>query len=406
MQLILRLAGRNIFRNTRRTALTILLIACGLAALLFTDSFVKGMVETMINISTKTFLGHGQVHHMDYRQSQDVDHYIKNTQVIYQVLNNSSDLQAYSPRTISGAMLSSSQNVTAARIYGVKAEQEAQVSLLKSAMIDGIYLSGKSNEVIVGYDLAELLEIKLGDRLVVTVSAAHGGELSQELFRLSGIFKFNDRQMDKHLAFINLEKSQQVLNINGVHEIALRFNDVKASDNNQLALWQDIKQLELEALNWRELVPQLNGILKMTGFSTLIMSLIMFTLVVLGLINSMFMSIYERQQEFGVLLSLGTRPTQIFNQILTEGILIGLISAIFGLILGWGLSFWISIKGIDYGNLEMSGLTINEPIYSIIDGLAFMELALAIFVITTLSCIYPALHAAKLSPSFAMRKVS
>lgn len=406
MPLIFRLAMRNIFRNTRRTVLTILLISCGLAALLFTDSFVNGMVKTMVSISTKTFLGHAQLHNTLYRGSGDVDDYMVNTGSLYQQLENSPSVKAYSPRTMSGAMLSSSQNISSVMMLGVNGDQEANVSVLKQAMLSGSYLTGKDNEIIIGYDLADLLEVTLGDRLVVTVSAAHGGDLSQELFRVSGLFKFNDRNMDKNMAFINLKRSQKLLNINGVHQIALALNDVALADDASLPLWHQFNSEEIEINNWRELVPQLGSILEMSKFSTLIVAVIMFSLVALGLINSMFMSIYERHQEFGVLLALGTRPLQIFNQIISEGCLIGLFSAVFGLMLGGILSYWISIVGIDYGNLEMSGLTLSEPIYCVIDIVAFLELAISIFVITTLACIYPALHAARLSPSFAMRKVA
>ena len=406
MNLMIKLANRNIFRNTRRTLLTVMLIAFGLAALLFTDGFVKGMVKTMVNISTQTFLGHVQIHKPGYRASNDVDDYLKNTDQLTQVISGQKEVLHYSARTLSGAMISSSENVASAFLIGVNGEHEANVGDLDEAMISGEYLSGKDNELIIGYDLADLLEVTLGDRIVLTVSAAHGGDLSQELFRVTGLFRFNDRNMDKTMAFINLKRSQQLLNIKGAHQVALTLNDVKAADNINLPLWTVLDREDWEALSWRKLVPQLNSMLEMSQFSTLIVSIIMFSLVALGLINSMFMSIFERHQEFGVLLALGTRPSQIFFQIMNEGMLIGLLSAILGLIIGSALSIWISIVGIDYGNLEMSGLTINQPIYSIIDPLAFIELSLSIFVITTLSCLYPAIHAARLSPSFAMRKVA
>lgn len=406
MSLMIKLAKRNIFRNTRRTVLTVMLIAFGLAALLFTDGFVKGTVKTMVDISTKTFLGHGQIHKPGYRASNDVGDYIADLDELTQAMLKQQEVKNYSIRTMSGAMISSSENVASAFLIGVNGEHESKVGALKSAMISGKYLSGNGNELIMGYDLADLLEVSLGDRIVLTVSAAHGGDLSQELFRVSGLFKFNDRTMDKTMVFINLKKSQQLLNIKGGHQVAFTLHDVTVADHSELALWTALNTQDWEALNWRKLVPQLNSILEMSQFSTIIVSIILFSVVSLGLINSMFMSIFERHQEFGVLLALGTRPSQIFFQIMNEGMLIGLLSVLVGLVIGSAFSIWISISGIDYGNLEMSGLTINQPIYSIIEPLAFIQWSFSIFVITTLSCLYPAIHAARLSPSFAMRKVA
>lgn len=404
MGLIFRLASRNIFRNTRRTLLTIALIASGLAALLFTDSFVRGMLDTMVNISTQTYLGHGQMHALGYRKNLDVDTYITNPTEILTALSNDPTIFSATGRVQSGGMVSSSQNVASANVIGVEAQQEAKVSLLKAAMVAGDYLSGGEQEIILGYELANILEVQLGDRLVVTLSQAHGGELSQALFRVSGLFRFNDRSMDKALAFINLSSAQRLLDIQGVHEIAFRFHDVQQADDADLPIWQQFTAQNIETLNWRQLVPALNSMLEMSSYSTLIAALILFCLVTLGSVNTTFMSIYERQQEFGVLLALGTRPMEIFKQIVMESTIIALLSVLAGLIVGGVISAWFHVHGVDYGALEMSGLTLNEPIYLILSAQAFMEISLSILAVTVLASIYPALHAARLQPAFAMRK--
>ena len=196
MNIVARLAKRNIFRNTRRTLLTICLVACGLAALLFTDAFVRGMTTTMIKISTETFLGDVQIHQQGFREANDIDIYIEDTKSLFSQLDDIPIIKVYSPRTLSGGMLASSENIAAALIYGIEADKEAELSKLKQAMKRGRYLSkdrskNGSNEILIGDDLAELLEVDLGDRIVVTLSQAHGGELSQELFRVSGIFQGN-----------------------------------------------------------------------------------------------------------------------------------------------------------------------------------------------------------------------
>ncbi|RDH85278.1 MAG: hypothetical protein DIZ80_02350 [endosymbiont of Galathealinum brachiosum] len=404
MHLNYSLALRNIFRNTRRTALTICLIASGLAALLFTDAFIRGMSVSMIKTSTETFLGDAQIHQQGFREASDIDIYLKDNNSLYQKLENIKQIKSYAPRILTGAMLSSSENVTSVIVYGVNAEKESQISKLKQAMIKGHYLTAKKGEIIIGDDLADLLEVDLGDRLVVTVSQAHGGDLSQELFRVSGLYHFDDRFMNKGLAVINLQQGQEILNIQGVHEIALRFNNVQQASDTRLTLWAELNNKELETLNWRQLIPQLSSMLDMSQYSTLIVSIIMSLLVALGLINSMFMSIYERHHEFGILLAVGTRPRQLFWLILLEGFYIGMLSIIAGVFLGGVISYWKSVTGIDYSGTEFSGVSMSEPIYLIIDVLAFIKISGFILAITVLSCVYPALHAARLQPSLAMRK--
>ena len=402
--LVSRLAYRNIFRNTRRTVLTVCLISCGLAALLLADSFVRGSLKTFISISTETFLGEAQIHQQGFRDAQDIDLYIPKPEALYKKLDNYSEVKAYSPRTLTGAMISSSENVSGGMIVGINDEREAQVSKLKKSMLKGDYLSNKKGEILLGSLMADLLEVDLGDRIVVTISQANGGELSQELFRVSGIFSFNDRNMDNGIAFVNLDQGQQLLNIDGIHQVALNFTYDEAINDKTLALWQELNSQGLETLDWLELVPQLSGMLGMVDYTTLIIAFIMYILVSLGLINTMLMSIFERRNEFGILLAIGTRPRQLFWQIMMEGFLIGLISTFIGLIIGSILCYFGSVYGISYDDLEMMGTTINEPLYPIADYWVFFELSLSILFITLLACLYPALHAARLKPSDAMRK--
>ncbi len=400
-----RLALRNIFRNTRRTGLTVFLIASGLAALLFTDAFIRGMSVSMIKTSTETFLGDAQIHKQGFREANDIDIYLKDNAHLYQTLENIKQIKNYAPRVITGAMLSSSENVTSVIVYGVEAKREMQVSKLKQAMLKGVFLSDKKGEIIIGDDLADLLEVDLGDRLVITLSQAHGGDLSQALFRVSGIYHFDDRFMNKGIAVINLQQGKEIINIQGVHEIVLRLDSVDQASDKSIKLWDELNNNELETLSWRQLIPQLSNILDMSQYSTLIVSIIMSLLVALGLINSMFMSIYERHHEFGILLAIGTRPHQLFWLILLEGLYIALLSVMAGLLLGGLLSYWKSIAGIDYSGAEFSGVSMSEPVYLVIDILAFIKISGFILMITVLSCVYPALHAARLQPSLAMKKV-
>ena len=210
--------------------------------------------------------------------------------------------------------------------------------------------------------------------------------------------------MDNGMAFINLSQGQKILNIEGVHEIALRLEDLSYADDKSLSFWQELNTEKLETLSWQDLVPQLSSMLAMTKYSTLIVSVIMYILVALGLINTMFMSIFERQTEFGILLAIGTRPKQLFLQIILEGLFIGMLSVFSGLILAFVICYWGSITGIDYSDIEMTGMTLNEPIYLILDTFSFVLMGVATLVIIVIACLYPAIHAARLQPSFAMRK--
>ncbi len=405
-RITIRLAFRNILRNKRRTGLMVLLVSSGLAALILTDGLATGMIDLMIRKVTDTWLGEAQLHAPEFRETFDGVHYLKDPSSLTAILDAELGVRTYTARTMSGGMVASSNNVTPAAIIGVEPGREANVSRLKEALIEGQYLSDDNpSDILIGYKMAELLEVRLGDRIVTTSSEVEGGELSQALFRVSGILKFNDRLLDKEMAYISLAAGQKISGIgDGVHEIAIRFH-ADANEQEVLdRLSQKFTTEEVEFLGWRELMPDLASVLSVNSFSTLIVGGILFTLVSLGLINSMFMSIYERHYEFGVMLGLGTRRRLLFSLVCWEGAFIGLFGAIIGSVIGGAIVYWLSQTGISFGEAEMSGIMLNEPIKTIARAQQFILFPVFVVILAGLACIIPAIHGARLTPSDALRR--
>ena len=405
MLLTFRLAYRNLFRNTRRTALTCLLISCSLAALMLVDGFILGMLKVMIETTTKTFAGEAQIHRRGFLDSFDSDLYIVDTDSIESVLAADKRVAAYSVRTATGGMISSSNNMAGGLIYGVAPDQEASVSKLKTAIVKGRYFTGGQTDILIGEDMADLLEVDLGDRLVLTLAEVDGGELSQALFRLSGIFRFGMRELDKSLVFIPLAKSREILGMEtGGHEVAMQFVDPKDAANPNLSLFQNLSTGDNEALGWPDFFPQIQAMLEMVDYSTLIIAVVLFLLASFGVINSMFMSIYERIYEFGVIKAIGTQPKQLVQLILMEAFVLGLISVVFGLLLGGLSSYYFSIEGIPLGEFEFEGISLADSIKTQLKLNQFIDFPFYVMLLTIAASIYPARFAARIIPSVALQR--
>ncbi len=405
MNLILRLAWRNIFRNGRRTFLTCLLLACSLIALVLTDGVMKGMMELMVETTTRTFAGEAQVHQKGFRDTYDVDLYIKDTRVIVDKLESDKTVEAYTIRTMSGAMISSADNMAGGVLWGVDGQGEATVSKLQQSLIDGNYLTGKDNEILIGEELADLLSVELGDRIVVTLSQVDGGELSQALFRLSGIFKFGMREIDSSMIFINLAQSRKILGMeHGAHEVAFNFVNASDATSPNATIIQSLSVGEIEAATWVELQPQMSAMLGMVDFSLLIVGGILFLIASLGIINSMFMSIYERIYEFGVAMAIGTRPSQMIFLIMAEAFFLALLSVVGGMIISYFLIDYFSVAGIPMGEMEFEGISIHNNIKTVFDISQFTVLPLSVVVLTLVAAVYPALFTARIVSSEALHK--
>lgn len=412
-----KLAIRNLFRNTRRTILTVMLIGFSLAALILTDAITGGMIKVMVESVTHTISGEAQIHRRGFRDNLDVDLYLENSKALEAQLAQDDRVKSFSPRVIAGGMISSSYNVTGGAVYGVDAEKEASVSKLKLAVVEGSYLSVRSTEhstkhstkhateILIGKPMAELLEIGLGDRVVVTLAEADTGELTQALFRVSGIFFFGTREIDENMVFINIEKAREVINISDAsHEIALLFQEPDVAATINQALLAELSHEETEALDWQNLFPEISSVLVMSDFSSFIVGSILFLLASLGVINSMFMSIYERIYEFGVAKAIGTKPIQLLQLVLLEGFLLALMSCVFGIVVGGGIGLYYETHGIPMGEFEFAGIAMNNSIPTVLSLEQFTQFPIYVILLTLVATLYPARFAANIVPSQALQK--
>ena len=335
--ILIKLAWRNIFRNKRRTIIAATAIGIGLTALIFMDAFMIGMEETLVRTATASFLGDAQIHREGFRDEQEASLTIQALDAVTANLAEEPTVQHFTQRVLVSGMITSPANVSAMNLVGVHPPTEKFLSLIDDAITEGTYFEGdNSRDVIIGAKLAEILAIGLGDRVVVTVAQAKTGELSQEMFRVSGIYYFADEGMNSGMAFIRIQKAQEMVAIgNDVHEIALQFTSIADTQDSTLPFWDTYSQHGNEALRWTELMPQLTVVLEMTKYSKYIVGVILFGVVVFGIINTLFMSLYERMFEFGVLRAVGTRPLGMARVILFEAGALAIVSIGLGVILGF-----------------------------------------------------------------------
>lgn len=404
--ILLRLAWRNVLRNRRRTILAGLAIGIGLAGIIFVDGLLVGMEAAMIRSATSTFLGHAQIHSEDFRTTLEVERTVADADRILSDLSADDRVAGFAPRIQAHAMVTSPANVSAVSLFGVDPKLEPSISKVHQAIVRGSYLeAGEWGRILIGSGLARNLEAEIDDRLVVTVAQAGTGELAQEMFRVAGIFHFNMRALDANAAFIPLDQSQSLLGLgNGVHEIALCFDDIALAGDRSLPFWERYSAGGNEALGWRDLLPELDAALGLSDISMYAIVVILFAVVGLSIMNTLFMSLYERIFEFGVLRAVGTRPTRLAVVVLLEAACLAGVSIVIGSAIAAGLVLWFGHQGIDYVGIEYAGVTFAEPLYPVIEMRQFVVFPLCVVGFALAAGIYPALFAARLVPAAAMRR--
>jgi ABC-type lipoprotein release transport system permease subunit len=406
MWLYIKLAWRNIFRNKRRTIIASTAIGIALACLLFFDSVMIGMENSLVESVTSSFLGQAEIHRQGFRATQESDLTINNLNKVTASLAQERIVDKFSVRTLSIGMITSPQNLSSVMLVGVDPEKEKFLSTVDESITQGDFFKGNdTRDIVIGSELADVLGVALDDRVVVTVSQAKGGDLAQDLFRVSGIFTTGTKEMDNGMIFVHFSKAQAMLGIPGqAHEIAVKFTDLRYAADDKLFFWGKYSTDGNEAVSWGTLLPSLKGVFEFTGVLRLVMSAILMFLVLFSIINTLFMSLYERLFELGVLRAVGTKPWGVIKLMLSEAGALGVLSIIVGMTLGLIVTGLTAAVGIDYRGIEFAGATIQNLLYPVMKPFQFIVYPIGLFIFTLIVGLYPAVTAARMSIVDAIHK--
>jgi len=401
---LVKFAWQSVWKNRRRTIITGLAVGLGLASVMFTDALMNGMSTHMISQTTMSWMGDGQIHGEGFRETGRITLTVNRPDSVMAMLEADTTVTAFTCRIISPASLQSTMEMKPVTMIGVDPATDPGMSMLEAAVDTGSYLSGNTTDLIIGWKLAQDLDASLGDVIVITAAEADSG-LASNLFYVTGICRFGSDVQDRYSAFIDIDVAGSMLGLEGdFHEVAFRLTDVDMGRDPSLPIWARYSVFGNLAQGWAELASQVGSMLKMVNMSMMITAIILFGLVVFGIVNSLFMSVYERMYEFGVMKAVGTRPSALGTMVMLEAFWLGVVSMIIGTLLGM-LIIWITSKtGIDFGDLEVSGVIFDSAIHPISDWSRLWVLPVATLLLTTIAGIYPGIHAGRLNAATAMRK--
>jgi len=169
-------------------------------------------------------------------------------------------------------------------------------------------------------------------------------------------------------------------------------------------LFETVRSEVVDAQGWLSIQPAIGAMLEMSNFGRIVLGLILFLLAALGVVNSIFMSIYERLYEFAVTKAIGTRPFWIGRLIVLESLLMAFISVAIGVVIAYFLGGYLESEGLNMGQMEVSGVVIPDRIKPQMAFNQFVEAAAFLTVLTMLTALYPALYAAKITPAEAVKR--
>ncbi|MDO8427214.1 MAG: ABC transporter permease [Deltaproteobacteria bacterium] len=405
--LIIKLAWRNIWRNLRRTLITLSAVSFGLASIIVFNGFTDGFHTQWIANYVRAYTGHIQIHGKGYRDDPDLSKAIDPAPIL-SILKAMPEVEYAATRIESEGLASTAENSAGVLIKGVDLVNENNITRISERVIKGSYLRPGGKGVLIGHRLAKKLNADIGDKIVLMTQAADG-TLSAELFRVEGIFKIGAIDFDSSVALITKGDSGRFTAIGDkVTEIAVLLKRPEDVIPVTDALRQRLEPGGLEVFGWQELMPALTEMIELDDVFMYVILAIVLVVVAFGILNTMLMSIMERTRELGIMMALGTKPGRIVALVLTEAFFIGALGTATGVGLGIAGNALISIKGFDLsrwaGAMEFFA-ALNPVIYPEILLRSVTWASLTIFITAILSAIYPALKASRLKPVEAIHFV-
>lgn len=405
MKVLILIAWRNLWRQPRRTLLTIATVSLGLALLLIFLGIGDGGHYQMIDLAVRLGSGHVVIQSKGFQKHGDINAVLDQNDLRAAEswageIEKTFRVQTVLRRTFSSGLASSADGATGVRMIGIQPEPEARASLFDEKLVDGRYLAESHPEqVVVGAGVARKLSLKVGEKMVLMAQAAGAPEIQSHLVRIGGIFRTGLEEYDQGVVLMPLATSQQLLLLDGsVHQVAILLETERFSD--QVASLGKSRLSQMEVLSWEEALPELRDFIRIDDGGNYVFNLALFVLIGFTVLNTLLMSAVERTREFALLDALGLTPLKRFGMMLLEAFYIAAFSMGMGFIIGFAAHLYLHHYGLPLewfysGEISVAGVALDPVIYSDLSAKRIAGSLLLVLGLTLVLAIIPARYAAR-----------
>jgi len=405
MNMLIKIARRNVWRSKKRSYIIITAIGIGLWAGIFMMAFYNGMIEQRINTAISTELSHIQLHHPEFRKEYEVKYRLPNGRKMLESISKDSTVKATAGRIVLKGMVASASGSSGITINGVMPTEEQLLTNLKKKIIKGNYFnSEKTNEIIISEKIRKKLKLDLKKKTILTFQDKEGN-LASSAFRIISIYKTINGPYDEANVFVNIKDIDSLSGIeNEFNEIAVLIKSSKLLEQSQNNLKKRFPTTEIK--NWKEIAPELGLTVSVGDQMVYIFMGIILLALAFGIVNTMMMAILERTRELGMLLALGMNKLKIFLMILFETFFLILAGCPMGILLALATIAITQKTGIDFGRFSeaYSSFGYDSIIYPSLTLKQFGIMILLVVITALFSALFPARRALKLNPAESLKK--
>lgn len=405
MKTNIKLAWRNLWRNKRRTIITISSIVFSVLLASWMRSMQEGSYGSMIENVVQYYSGYLQVQDTAYWEEQTLENTMKVEPELVKEIQKIEDVTLVSHRIESFALAANHQHSKPAIVLGIEPEKENEITNISKRIIKGSFLTADDNGVILAKGLADYLDFEVGDTLVMIGQGYHGIS-ANGLFEVKGILNHPNQEFNKRLVFMDIKKARDFYSAYGLSTSLVIMTDdhnkVEKLKNNIAEILSPTKTV----MTWYEMQPEIQQLIQSDRGSGIIMLGILYLIIAFGMFSVVMMMVKERTREFGVVHAVGMKKARLSAVVFFETVYIGLIGCIIGLIASYFFCLYfyhnpIPLTGQTAAATEQYGM---EPyMYFSMDPSLFYNQMILVFFISIFISVFPVYNIFRLKITKALR---
>jgi ABC-type lipoprotein release transport system permease subunit len=399
------IAYRNLWRNRRRTLITVSSIFFGVFLAVIMSSMQEGSYENMINNVVKFYSGYIQIHEENYWENKTLYNSFEASDELYKSLKAIDEISLITPRLESFALASSEDITQPVMVLGIDPEKEVKLTGISKWIQEGSYLTDSEDGILLASDLAKHLKSKVNDTIAL-LSQGYYGSTVAEKFIVTGILNFPSPEMNKSFIYMDINKARQFYYDENLSTSLVIMVDNYYEVNPVLKKIRSQLDPPYTAMSWDEMSPEMVQMIQSDRAGGIIMKAILYIIIAFGILGTVMMMIAERRREMGVMVAIGMQKHALAGIVFYETMMIGVIGVISGIMVSIPIIIYflhnpIPLTGDAARAMSVMGI---EPVlvFSAMPSI-FINQMITILAITLIISVYPFIKVKRMNVIKAIR---
>ena len=406
--MIFKIAWRNIYRNKKRSLITITSVFAALLLIILMRALQFGFYDKLIETVVESYAGYVEIHADGFWDNQSLDNSMQVNQQLLDDIQSVEGVENIVQRLQTFSLISVGEKTKGGVINGINLSEEQKITDWNKKMVSGSF-DLSDNEIIIAKGIAEFFGISENDTLIL-YGQGYRGMMAAGKYPVKGVIDLKNPDLNKIGLFMTMES---VRNYVSSDEISTHIIIGKEKYYDEGKIVEDLGLIlsdDYEVMTWKETLPEIEQTITADSAGGLIMAFILYVIVVFGMFGTVLMMTEERKYEFGVLISVGMSRIRLFGIILVETIILSMVGVVLAVMVTYPISIYYNINPIDMAILMGDGANqmIEEMGFSPMIPMSIswdipLSHSLVIFIFSLLISIYPAIKISKLNPVKSMK---